>query len=630
MATNGQLKHKLAAIFYADVVGYSRLTHADEEGTYRRLRTYLDLISKSIQSHNGVVVNYAGDAVLADFPTVSEALTCAAQVQHAHKDKNADLPEDRKVQFRIGINLGEVIVDRDEIHGDGVNVAARLEGLAEPGGICISQAVHGAVGRRLPLAYQDIGMQQVKNIAEPVHAYRVLLDPEAAPARPRPFARRYLAAGAAFVVLVVGIAIIAWQGSWNPWQEPASVEIPVEQPSIAVLPFKNLSDDPGQEYFSDGITNDIITDLSRFSNLFVIASNSVFTYKGKAVDIKDVGRDLGVRYVVEGSVQKVGNSVRINAQLIDAATNHHLWAERYDRELDDIFAVQDELTASIVTALQITLTEDEQLRVARQYTENIEAYDLFLRGRTYLRGTKRTHLKARELFDQAIDLDPEFAAAYAEKSMTYFSGFIMPMTRDPKVLEAAVEVAERAVALDDSLPLAHARLGWAYFANQRHEEATAAGRRAVALGPNDAESHAQLGNILNWSGKPKEGIAFIKKAMRLNPHYPFYYLFYLGHSHYLLENRDEAIDLMKRVVTRAPNFLPVRRHLTALYQEVGLEEEARAQAAEVLRIFPGASIEDSRQRCLYVREPALLERFFDGLRKSGMPEGEPGKEPIEM
>ncbi len=630
MDSDDRLKRKLAAILHADVVGYSRLTGEDEEGTYRLVRSCLDLFSESIQSHNGTVVNYAGDAVLAEFPTASEALTCAAEVQKTLEEKNQNLPEERKVQFRIGVNLGEVIVDRDDIYGDGVNVAARLQGLAEPGGICISQAVHGAVGRRLPLAYQDIGMQQVKNIAEPVHVYRVLLDPEAAPARPRPFARRYLAAGAAFVVLVVGIAIVAWQGSWNPWQEPVSVELLVEQPSIAVLPFQNLSDDPGQEYFSDGITNDIITDLSRFSNLFVIASNSVFTYKGKAVKVKDVGRDLGVRYVLEGSVQKVGNSVRINAQLIDATTDRHLWAERYDRELDDIFAVQDELTAAIVTALQVVLTDDEQTRVARQYTDNIEAYDLFLRGRTYLRGTKRTHLKARKLFDQAIDLDPKFAAAYAEKSLTYFSGFIMPMTRDPKVLEAAVEMAERAVTLDESLPLAQARLGWAYFANQRHEEAIAAGRRAVALGPNDAESHAQLGNILNWSGKPKEGIAFIKKAMRLNPRYPFYYLFYLGHSNYLLGNREEAIDLMKRVVTRAPNFLPVRRHLAVLYQEVGLEEEAKAQNAAVLRIFPGASIEDSRQRCLYVREPVLLERFFDGLRKSGMPEGVPGEEPMEM
>ena len=633
MDSDDRLKRKLTAIFYADVVGYSRLTGEDEEGTYRLVRDRLDLMSESIRSHNGAVINFAGDAVLADFTTASEALACGAEVQQAIEEANEALPEEQKVRFRIGVNLGEVIVDRESIYGDGVNVAARLEGLAEPGGICISEAVHGAVGKKLPLGYEDIGMQQVKNIEDPVHAYRVLLDPDATPSKSRPQPRRYAAAVAALVIVLAVLGTVAWYAPWDRGEESAADEtasLDAGKPSIAVLPFQNLSAESGQEYFSDGITNDIITDLSRFSNLLVIASNSVFAYKGKAVNVKDIGRDLGVRYVLEGSVQKVGTSVRINVQLIDASTDHHLWADRYDRQLDDIFAVQDELTAAIVAALEVVLTDDEQTREAHNYTRNIEAYDLFLRGRTYLRGTKQTHLKARGLFDQAIDLDPEFAAAYAEKSMTYFAGFIMPMTRSTRVLEASVETAERAVALDDSLPLAHARLGWAYFANQRHDEAIAAARRAVALGPNDAESHAQLGNILNWSGQPKEAIGLIEKAMRLNPHYPFYYLFYLGHSHYLLENREKSIKLMKRVVTRAPNFLPVRRHLAVLYQEIGLEQEAKAQTAEVLKIFPGASIEDSRERCLYIHKPKLLERFFDGLRKSGMPEGEPGRDPIEM
>jgi adenylate cyclase len=629
MAPDDSLKRKLTAILHADVVGYSRLTGEDEEGAYRLVRDRLDLIAENIRSHNGAVINFAGDAVLADFPTASEALTCAAEAQRAIEEMNETLPEDRKVRFRIGVNLGEVIVDRDSIYGDGVNVAARLEGLAEPGGICISQAVYGAVGKKLPLTYQDIGMQKVKNIADPVHAYHVLLDPEARPSRSRPFPRRYAAVAAGLVVVLAAVGVVTWYAPWEPGDEPVAA-LDTSKPSIAVLPFQNLSDDASQEYFSDGITNDVITDLSRFSNLLVIASNSMFTYKGKAVSVKEVGRDLGVRYVLEGSVQKVGNSVRINAQLIDATTDRHLWAQRYDRELDDIFAVQDELTASIVAALEITLTEDEKTRVARQYTNSIEAYDLFLRGRTYLRGTKRTHLKARGLFDQAIDLDPEFAAAYAEKSLTYFSGIIMPMSRDPKVVKAALKSAERAVALDDNLPLAYARLGWALFANRRHEDAIAAGKRAVALGPNDAEAHAQLGNVLNWAGQPEEGIGFIEKAMRLNPHYPFYYLFYLGHSHYLLGNREKAIELMKRVVTRAPFFLPVRRHLAVLYAEMGLGEEAEAQTNEVLKIFPGASIEDERERCFYRWEPALMNRFFEGLRESGMPEGEPGREPIEM
>lgn len=634
MEPNDRLKRKLAAILHADVVGFSRLSNEDEEGTYRRLRDYLDFFAETIQFHNGRVVNTAGDAVLAEFPTASEALSCATAVQQAIKDRNRDLPEEQWLRFRIGINLGEVIVDRDDIYGDGVNVAARLEGLAAPGGICISQAVHAAVGRKLDLTYQDIGQQRVKNIAEPVHAYHVLLDGAAPSARPGATPRRTAALIAGGLALCLVLAGAGWLGferlSEEKGPEDSMIALEDSLPSIAVLPFQNLGGDSKEDYFSDGITNDIITDLSRFSNLFVIASNSVFTYKGKAVDIKDIGRDLGVRYVLEGSIQKVGNTMRLNAQLIDARTNHHLWADRYDRELDDIFAVQDELTESIVAALQVTLTEVEKSRTARQYTNSLEAYDLFLRGRTYLRGSRQTHRKAQKLFDQAIALDPDFAAAHAEKSFTYFSGFIMPMSRDPKVVEGALQAAERAVSLDPNMPLAQARLAWALFANRRHEEAIVASRRAVSLGPSDAESHAQLGNILNWTGKPELAIPHIERAMRLNPHHPFYYLFYLGHSHYLLGNHEQAIELMEQVVTRAPYFLPVRRHLAVLYEEVGRSEEAKAQTTEVLRIFPGASIEDERGRCFYRWEPALQDRFFDGLRKSDMPEGEPGKEPIEM
>ena len=633
MESEDRLQRKLAAILHADVVAFSRLSHADEEGTYRRLRVYLDFFAETIQSHNGSVVNTAGDAVLAEFPTVSEALRCATAVQRAFADKNRGLPEDQRMRFRIGVNLGEVIVDRDDIYGDGVNVAARLQGLAEPGGICIAESVHAAVGHRLDLAYQDIGQQLVKNIAEPVHAYQVLLDDTVPSLKPKATRRRSaLIAGG--VALCLALAGVAWFGLERLGEEAVTKDTTAARedamPSIAVLPFQNLGGDSKDDYFSDGITNDIITDLSRFSNLFVIARNSVFTYKGKAVDIKDVGRELGVRYVLEGSIQKVGDKIRLNAQLIDAATNHHLWANRYDRELGDIFAVQDELTAAIVSALRVTLTEVERSRTARQYTGNLEAYDLFLRGRSYLRGSKQTHLKARKLFDQAVVLDPDFAAAYAEKSLTYFSGFIMPMTRDPKVVEGSLAAAERAVALDPNLPLAQARLGWALFANRRHDEAIAAGRRAVALGPSDADSHAQLGNILNWSGNPEEAITHLERAIRLNPHHPFYYRFYLGHSHYLLGNREQAIELMERVVTRAPYFLPVRRHLAVLYEEVGQSEKAKAQTKEVLRIFPGASIEDARARCMYRWEPALQARFFDGLRRSGMPEGVAGKETIDM
>jgi len=633
-----RLPRKLAAILYADVAGYSLLTGEDEEGTHRRLSSYLDLISESIKSHQGNVVHYAGDAVLADFSTVTEALSCAVDIQSRLKDKNSDLPAESKVRFRIGVNLGEVIVDREDIYGDGVNVAARLESLAEPGGVCISHAVRTAAGNKLPYEYHDIGKQTVKNIKEPVLAYEVLFDEETKAHRRRRYPLKKIGAVAASISLLAVILYIFWtthqeidsQSEHAQSAPDDATGAPKEQPAIAVLPFQTLSEEPGQDYFSDGVTNDIITDLSKFSNLFVIASNSVFAYKGKSVNTKDVGKELGVRYILEGSIQKAGNKVRINAQLIDATTDHHMWADRYDFEIDDIFKVQDEITSTVITSLRVILTDDEKDREAIHLTNSLEAYDLYLRGKTYLKGTKKAHREARKLFDQAIKLDPAFAAAYAEKSFTYFSSFIMPMSRDPKVVKGALAAAQKAVEADDMLPLAHARLAWAYFSTRQHAKAVASARRAVVLGPNDAEAHAQLGNILNWSGKPEEGRLNIEKAMRLNPHYPYYYLFYLGQSHYLLGDNDRAIELMKRVVTRAPYFLPVRRHLAVLYTEKGMTKEAKKQTAEVLRIFPGASIQDERARCFYRWEPKLMKRFFTGLRKSGMPEGKVGEEPMSM
>ena len=632
------LPRKLAAILYADVAGYSLLTGEDEEGTHRRLSSYLDIIRDFVKSYQGNVVHYAGDAVLADFGTVTEAMSCAVDIQSSLKDQNSNLPAASKVQFRIGVNLGEVIVDREDIYGDGVNIAARLESLAEPGGICISHAVRTAAGNKLPVDFHDIGKQVVKNIKEPVLAYHVLFDDETRAHRRRTFSRVKIGAIAASITLVAVIMYFFWVSdqtisSGSEITEVASDQVtgtPGQRPAIAVLPFQTLSETPGQDYFSDGVTNDIITDLSKFSNLMVIASNSVFKYKGKSVDVKQLGDDLGVRYVLEGSIQKVGNRVRINAQLIDAATNSHLWADRYDFEIDDIFKVQDEITSTVVTSLQVILTEDEKNLEAIHLTDSLEAYDLYLRGRTYLKGTKKAHLEARRLFDQAIKLDPGFSAAYAEKSFTYFSSFIMPMSRNPRVVEGALAAALKAVEADDRLPLAHARLAWAYFSTRQHAKAVASARRAVALGPNDAEAFAQLGNILNWSGKPIEGKLNVEKAMRLNPHYPYYYLFYLGQSHYLLNDNDKAIELMNRVITRAPYFLPVRRHLAVLYSEKGETKAAKEQTAEVLRIFPGASIADERARCFYRWEPKLMKRFFTGLRKSGMPEGKAGEEPMSM
>jgi adenylate cyclase len=636
-------RRKLTTILAADVAGYSQLMGDNEEATLRTLKAYREIIDGLIARHDGRIFGTAGDSVVAEFGSAVEAVRAAISIQEELKVRNAELAEQRQMKFRIGINVGDVMVEGGDLFGDGVNVAARLEGLAQPGGICISGSAFDQVKNKLSIGFENIGPQAVKNIAEPVPAFRVVPGPVSVQGtRAMPAAKRRwrIPVIAAAVVVIVAIAgAVAWWQPWAPKVDPglaARMAHPLpDKPSIAVLPFANISGDKEQEYFSDGITNDIITELSKFSNLFVIASNSVFTYKGKAVKVNEVGRDLGVRYVIEGSIQKAAGRVRINAQLIDAATSRHLWADRYDRDLKDVFAVQDEITKSIVTALEVILTGDEQRRAARRYTDVLEAYDLFLRGRNYLfagretgvfmRGTREAHLQARELFERAIGLDPKFAAAYAEKSITYFFNFIMPLSREPELLGPALEAAQRSVALDDSLPLAHARLSWVYLARGDHEAAIAEGRRAIALDPNDAENHAQLGNILNWAGKPEEAIGFIEKAMRLNPLYPFNYSFYLGHAHFLLGQHEEALRLMNRALTHAGSFLPLRLHLAVLYQKLGRQEEAKAQLSEALKIFAWASIEDTRQKSLY--KGALLERFLDSLRKAGMAERVPFEKP---
>lgn len=630
------LPRKLAVILHADVVGSTTLVQQNETLAHERIQSTFNRFSETIESYEGITHELRGDALVAEFGRASDAVAAALSYQAENAEYNATLDNDIQPQMRVGISLGEVVIADHTITGAGVVLAQRLEQLAEPGGVCIQAAAYETIPQRLPFEYESLGEQHVKGFEDPVRAYAVSLKSDEDIPAPEPTtlavetkhrrARTTKLSIAAMVLTVAAVGLFAW---WQPWEKVGTPK-PGEQPSIAVLPFQTLSDDPKQDYFSDGVTNDIITDLSRFSNLLVIAANSVFVYKDKRVKIREVGQELGVRYILEGSIQNVAGKVRINAQLVDATTEHHLWAERYDFAMDDVFRVQDEITSTVVSSLKVILTEDEQNQASLRYTDVVEAYDLFLRGRTYLKGTKRTHLKARELFDKAIKLDPSFSAAYAEKSFTYFSSFIMPMSRDPKVIKGALVAAQRAVELDENLPLAHARLGWAYFATRQHAKAVTSARRAVALGPNDAEANVQLGNVLNWSGKPEEGKNYIEKAMRLNPHHPYYYLFYLGQSHYLQNENDKAIELMNRVVTRAPYFLPVRRHLAVLYSEKGMMKEAEAHTKEVLRIFPGASIEDERARCFYRWTPKVLTRFFKGLRKSGMPDGKAGEEPISM
>ncbi|MDH4010770.1 MAG: tetratricopeptide repeat protein, partial [Desulfobacterales bacterium] len=521
---------------------------------------------------------------------------------------------------------GDVIEEEGRIYGDGVNIAARVEGIAAAGGIAISGTVYEHIKDKLSLGYHYLGEQNVKNIPEPVEIYQLLTEPADAgkmidEKKPKTMKWRWVTSGAiALIILVVG-AIIIWHYYFRAQIESASLEkmaFPLpDKPSIAVLPFENISGDPEQEYFSDGITEDLITDLSKISGLFVIARNSVFIYKGRTIKIAEVGRELGVRHVLEGSVRKANGRVRITAQLVDATTQGHLWAERYDRDLKDIFALQDEVTQKIVAALAVKLTEDEQERLVRKYTENMEAYDSFLQGMELIHHhTKEANVQARQMYKRAIDLDPKFAAAYALLGLTYSQEWSHGWSQNPQALERAFELAQAAIALDNSLPFGHAILGEIYLWKKHYEKAVAEQEKAIALSPSDADLISGLGGILNWAGRPEEAIELVKKAMRLNPMYQTEYLWNLGHAYFLRGRYGEAIETLKRARDRNPKYLPVHVYLSASYINQGQQKEARAEAAEASMLSPQTSMEAWKQRLPY-KNQAVLERLIDSLRKAG-------------
>lgn len=592
MAPQG-MERKLTAILSADVKGYSRLMGEDEVATIRTLTAYREVMAALIQKHRGRVVDSPGDNLLAEFASVVDAVECAVEVQQELKARNAELPPDRRMEFRIGINLGDVVVEGERIYGDGVNIAARLEGLAEGGGICISGTAYDQVEGKLSLGYEYLGEHAVKNIKKPVRVYRVEPEP---------------------VALGVGMRA---EEELVPPEKPGALELP-DKPSIAVLPFLNMSGDPEQEYFSDGITEDLITDLSKVSGLFVIARNSAFTYKGKSAKVEQVGRELGVRYVVEGSVRRAGDRVRITAQLVDAETGYHLWTERYDRDLKDIFDLQDEVTQKIVAALKVKLTRRELELLERKYTDNPEAYDCYLRGwECCLCFTKEANAEARRIYERAIALDPEYASAYVGLAWTYLNEWSFGWTEDPRHLEQAFELAQKAIALDDSLPGAHTILGNVYLWKKQHEKAITEAERAVALNPNDADSYALLGNILTFAERPEEALEVTEKAMRLNPHYPVFYLYNLGHAYHHMGRHEEAIAAQKRALTRNPDFMPAHFQLASIFSELGREDEARAEVAEILRINPNFTLEGARQKVPH-KDQALLERSLEALRKAGL------------
>jgi adenylate cyclase len=623
-------KRKLTAILSADVKGYSRLMGEDDAGTVKTLTTYRKIMGDLVQQHRGRVIDSPGDNILAEFGSVVDAVQCSVAAQNEFKARNAVLPENRRMEFRIGVNLGDVIEEENRIYGDGVNIAARLEALADPGGICISKTAFDHIESKLPLGYEYLGEQTVKNIVKPVGAYKVLMEPrvvvagakEKKPSIPVWRRKGVLAGAMAILIVIIGVAV------WNfymraPKIEPASKEkmaftLP-EEPSIAVLPFANMSGDPKQEFLGDGITENIITALSKVPRLFVIARNSTFTYKGKPVKVKQVGEELGVQYVLEGSVQRAADRIRITAQLIDALNGHHIWADRYDRDLKDLFALQDEITIKIISALQVKLTGGETAQIVGKSTQNLQAYLKVLEAReSFYTITKEGFAQARRLCEEAIALDPEYAAAYLYLGSTHFMDVVLGSSKSPEEsLKLAFEMTKKAIALDDSEPSAHSIMGILYVMTRQYDKGIAECERAIALAPNSSTANIWMGLVLTFAGRHEEAVRYAERALRLDPMPVGWYFRGLGNAYFGAGRYEEAIVAHRKALQRAHNDIVTHIALTTAYSWAGRHEEARAQAGEVLRINPNFSLEQYAKRSLY-KNRADGERVIDGLRMAGL------------
>jgi TolB-like protein/class 3 adenylate cyclase/Tfp pilus assembly protein PilF len=641
MAEEG-FKRKLTAILSADVVGYSRLMGEDEETTVQTLKTYREVMATYIQQHRGRVVDSPGDNLLAEFSSVVDALDCAVKIQHELKAKNSELPEQSKMQFRIGVNLGDVIDDEERIYGDGVNVAARVEGLADSGGICVSGTAYDQIAKKLPLGYEYLGEQTVKNIEKPVRVYRVLMDPGAAGkviGEKRFFGRfsRRAALAVIFILVVVAGGMVGWNIYLQQSKkvEPASIEkmaypLP-DKPSIAVLPFENLGEDPEFEMIADGISENIITALSKSPDIFVIARNSTFYYKGKQVKIKQISEELGVNYVLEGSLQKVGSKMRITAQLIDALKGHHIWADKYDREIQEILTIMDEITLAISKELSVKIFPygiDAGPRVAG--TRNLDAWTLFIKG--YHHGnriSKENNVKAQELYEKALEIDPNFAAAMVDLGIVHVQNAKYGWSSSPTdSIKQAKALAAKSMEIDAFQAGNHILLGEILVLEGKLDEAIIENKKAIDIDPNDPVSQFWLGKALRWYGQYDEAIYHLKRAMRLNPHYPWYFPYVLGRAYFLLRQYDDSISIFESILERyqesecSPKWPHMQ--LAKVYAELGQYEKARLHMQKVLELDPNFNIQARRKENFY-KDPAVTEREMDALRKAGAPEHPPSQ-----
>ncbi len=630
MAEEG-FKRKLTAILSADVEGYSRLMDDDEEATIRTLTSYRTTMSDLIQQYRGRVVDTTGDNLMAEFTSVVDAVNCAVEIQRELAERNTELTYNRKMEFRIGINLGDVIDDEGRIYGDGVNIAARVEAMAEAGGICISGRAYDQVANKLGLEYENLGEHQVKNISTPIRVYRVLSHPDAAVHRVIHAKKAVRHKWRIFTIAtsVILILVIATVAIWEHYFDLPIVETSVpedkvfnlpEGPKVAVLPFDNLSGDPKQEYLSDGFTENIITGLSGLPKLFVIARHSSFSYKGKSVKVQQVAKELAVRYVIEGSVQKTKNRLRITVQLIDAVTGHHMWAEKYDRDVTDIFEIQDEITMQVMRALAVELTEGDQFRTRLKRPENIEAFIKLLKAlELYRQSNKEDNIHARELIKESIQLDPQQPEIYLIMALTYLEDIWFGSESPLLSFAQASSNLKKAMALDNNNSDAYIVLSVLLIMKKDHEESIAAAKKAITLNPSAADAYFGLGHVLFFSSKPKEALDYLKKAIRLNPIPPSDYYLFIGHCYRSLKRFTEALEAYKKAVEIGPNNIYAHLGLAVLYIFMGSDHEARVAASKVLRIDPDFSLNAIRKASPN-KDRDGEESYYEAARKAGLPE----------
>jgi adenylate cyclase len=633
-------RQKLTAVFVTDVVGYSRLMGEDHYATLATLTEYREVFADHIAKLRGRIVNAPGDSILAEFESVVDAVAAAVEIQRDLAGRNEALPEERRMRFRIGINLGDVLVQDGDLYGEGVNIAARLESLADPGGICISRTVYEQVRARLPLEFDAMGEQRVKNISEPVHAYKVLSVPGAAAHRALAARRKMLRAwkmGALALGAVALLAAVTLGGEWylKARSESAALEafnreavFPLpDKPSIAVLAFDNLSGDKEQEWFADGISENIITRLSSLTGMFVIARNSSFTYKGKAVDVRQVGRELGVRYLLEGSVLKSDGKIRVTAQLIDTVSGEHLWAESYDRDLENLFDLLDELTLKVVTQLEVELTMGDHARLIARDTNSVGAHEQLLKARkAFFKFDRESNLLSRELTRKALELDPDFSWAMSQQGWTHVVEALYGWSEDRAAsLREAEALARRALAVNPKNQFAHTLLSRVLVLRGKLDEAIQMGRRAMALSPNDAYPIALLSHLLVWAGHPEEAVVLINKAMRLEPYPVAFMLYFAGDAYFFTGQYTEAILWYRKFLKRGPKGTQAKlswQFLIAAHVWLEQFEEARAVVHRLMEEHPGLTLSEAERliRAQPFKDYTFLEDHLEKLRQAGLPQ----------